>query len=99
MIPPTLKKMDFDSKQLDHEIMQMWDKFVEDNLDPSISKNSYAHRINRDRTLIVGVRSAVLANELQFLKKRVEEKFKGLIASRPEKKFKPISKIAFELRS
>ena len=49
-----------------------------------------------ERILIIGVRSAVMANELQFMKPMLQKKFKELMI---KLELPEIAEIAFELRS
>lgn len=94
------KGMEIEGKMDDFKVMQAWDGFLGTAAKPAMSKKlqeyTFAHRINRERMLIIGVRSAVMANELQFMKPMLETKFVELIAKQdlPE-----ISGIVFELRT
>jgi hypothetical protein len=84
----------------DFKILQAWNGFVGTAAQTAMAKKlqeyTFAHRITRERVLVVGVRSAVMANELQFMKPMLEAKFVDLIAKQdlPE-----IEGIVFELRT
>lgn len=93
-MPSLIAKLKLDEKIKDYRIMQAWDDFVQTQLDSAFQKYLFAHRISKDRKLVIGVRSAVLANELQFAKIEIENNFLQFLTSDlPE-----IKGIIFELR-
>jgi hypothetical protein len=87
--------LDLDTKSQDYTIMQAWAVFTQANTSATIARNTFAHRINQDRKLVIGVRSAVLANELQFIKAKLEQDFMACIETIPRK----INGLVFELRN
>jgi hypothetical protein len=89
-------KLKFNDNYEDLLIMNYWSEFLNSVGSESLAKYTFAHRISKDRTLFIGVRSAVIANELQFIKKELEKNF----LESSEKKFKKnISSLVFELRA
>lgn len=64
-----------DKKIKDYELMQYWNVFCEQNLSPSVAKNTKASHIDRDRNLVIKVKSAVVASELKLQKKQIVKKF------------------------
>ncbi len=95
-----LQELNFDAKILDYHVMQLWVPVLEEALEPDlaklIAKHTAAHRITKDRKLVIGVKTAIVANELQFLKTALEEILQSQIlkSSLPN-----IKNIIFELRS
>jgi hypothetical protein len=75
--------------------MLSWAKFAEENLDKFLATKISAHRISKDRKLVLGVKSAVIANDLQFKKTDLEKKFLDSLDDNLPK----ISGIVFELRA
>lgn len=63
--------MGLEQKMKEFELFDSWAEIVGEKLAPK----TFAYAIEKDRTLVVGVKSAVLANELQFLKRELTEKF------------------------
>lgn len=76
---------------IEFELMNLWEEVA----GAKLAKDTFAYRIVKSKTLVIGVRTAVLANELQFLKKELEEKFNKLAK---ERYGKTIENIIFELR-
>ncbi|MCE2928195.1 MAG: DUF721 domain-containing protein [Candidatus Caenarcaniphilales bacterium] len=95
LLPSILKKLKLDTKSLDYQIMLSWAKFAEENLDKFLATKISAHRISKDRKLVLGVKSAVIANDLQFKKTDLEKKFLDSLDDNLPK----ISGIVFELRA
>ncbi|MDA0771688.1 MAG: hypothetical protein O3C63_01965 [Cyanobacteria bacterium] len=62
----------------------------------SEDKEDFCSKSTIERILIIGVRSAVMANELQFMKPMLQKKFKELMI---ELELPEIAEIAFELRN
>lgn len=87
--------LNLDSKSVDYTIMQAWGAYAQANTSDTIARNTFAHRINQERKLVIGVRSAVLANELQFIKAKLEKDFMTTIEELPRK----ITGLIFELRN
>ena len=100
VLEQVFKNLNLDEKMQDYKIMLLWNEFLASAANPELAsklqKFTSAHRITLDRALVIGVRSAVIANELQFIKPMLEERFIKLIA---EYKYKPINKLVFEMRS
>lgn len=100
VLEQVFKNLDMDGKMDDYKVMQAWNSFLSGAAKPAMAKKlkeyTFAHRITRERILVIGVRSAVMANELQFMKAMLENKFKELIQ---EQQLPEISGIVFELRA
>lgn len=103
VLDQVFKDLDLDEKMFDFTIMQAWDKFIQSYGKGSIAKQTQAHRITKDRGLVVGVKSAVIANELQFIKPKLEQAFLDYLYEHHDLKSKPrarqINRLVFELRS
>lgn len=103
VLEKVFKDLDLDKKIFDYEIMKSWTDYAQEFLKPIIAANTFAHRINKNRSLVIGVKSAVIANELHFIKPRLEEEFIQFIYERFDLASKPqsnqIKDIVFELRS
>ncbi len=69
------KKLNLAEKQKDFNIMLFWQDFAKKNTSELIAKNTKAHRFTKDRQLVIAVKSAVIANELQFAKTLLEDQF------------------------
>lgn len=99
ILKKVFKDLNLDEKIKDYQIMQLWEVFCENLPNPDLasklSKYSFAHRINNDRSLIIGVKAAVLANELQFIKTLIEAEF---IKTLSQEDLPEIKKLVFELR-
>ena len=100
VLPGVFKGLNIEGKMDDLKVIRLWDVFVKDNLKPALAKKlqeyTFVHRISRERDLIIGVRSAVMANELQFLKPMLEEKFFQLLK---DYNLAKVRSILFELRT
>ena len=75
--------------------MLYWKKFIRENTSDMIADNTFAHRFTKERKLVIGVKSAVIANELQFIKAIVEKEF----IKEVQEYDREIKGIVFELRS
>ncbi|MDD9898322.1 MAG: hypothetical protein OXU45_04895, partial [Candidatus Melainabacteria bacterium] len=99
-LPSVFKGLNIEGKMGDLKIIRLWDNFLKDSLKPALSKKlqeyTFVHRIDRERDLVIGVRSAVMANELQFLKPMLEKKFFELLE---DYDLPHIRAILFELRT
>lgn len=89
------KKLKLDEKKQDFNIMLYWKDFIRTNTSELIAKNTFAHRFTKDRKLVIGIKSAVIANELQFIKNIIEQEFLKEVAEFDRE----IKGIVFELRS
>ena len=89
------EKLKLDEKKQDFNIMLYWKEFILENTSELIAKNTFAHRFTKDRKLVIGVRSAVIANELQMIKAIVEKEFLKSV----QEFDRDITGIIFELRS
>ncbi|MBT6843439.1 MAG: hypothetical protein HOA17_06540 [Candidatus Melainabacteria bacterium] len=100
VLSQVFKNLEIDGKMDDFKIMQAWDGFLTTATKPLLAKKlkeyTFAHRVTRERSLVIGVRSAVMANELQFMKPMLQKKFIELVV---ELELPVIAEIAFELRS
>lgn len=100
VLPDVFKGLNIEGKMDDLKIIRLWDSFIKDSLKPALAnklkKYTFVHRIDRERNLVIGVRSAVMANELQFLKAMLEKKFQDLLV---DYKLPQIRKLLFELRT
>lgn len=94
------RDLNLDEKIQDYKIIQLWNEFLASAANPELAtklqKFTSAHRVTLDRALVVGVKSAVIANELQFIKPMLEKRFINLVA---EYEYEAISKLVFEMRS
>jgi len=95
VLEQVFQDLDLDEKIKDYKILQEWDFFSSDKLSPSVQKYTFAHRISKDRKVVIGVRSAVIANELQLSKVIIEKNFLETIKSFN----RGIKGLVFELRS
>jgi hypothetical protein len=84
-----------EEKKRDLSILQAWSKIANDIAGEKLSSKTFAHRITKDRKLVIGIKSAVIANELHFLKDEIEDKLNNLIR---EQNLKDIQGVVFELR-
>jgi mRNA-degrading endonuclease YafQ of YafQ-DinJ toxin-antitoxin module len=89
------KKLNLEEKKQDFNIMLFWKDFITDNSSELIAKNTFAHRFTKDRKLVIGIKSAVIANELQMIKALLEKEFLKAI----EKFDRTVTGLVFELRS
>lgn len=89
------KKLKLDEKKKDFNIMLYWKDFIRDNTSDLIANNTFAHRFTKDRKLVIGIKSAVIANELQFIKNIIEKEFLKEV----QEFDREITGIVFELRS
>lgn len=89
------KKLNLEEKKQDFNIMLFWKDFITDNSSELIAKNTFAHRFTKDRKLVIGIKSAVIANELQMIKVLLEKEFLKAI----EKFDRTVTGLVFELRS
>lgn len=89
------KKLKLDEKKKDFNIMLYWKEFILENTSELIAKNTFAHRFTKDRKLVIGIKSAVIANELQFIKNIIEKEFLKEV----QEYDREITGIVFELRS
>jgi hypothetical protein len=89
------KKLNLEEKKQDFNIMLFWKDFITDNSSELIAKNTFAHRFTKDRKLVIGIKSAVIANELQMIKELLEKEFLKAI----EKFDRTVTGLVFELRS
>lgn len=100
ILQQVFKDLNLDEKIKDYQIMQLWAEFCKNLANPDLgaklNKYSFAHRINNDRSLVIGVKAAVLANELQFIKNLLEIEFSKAVEQRD---LPVIKKLVFELRS
>lgn len=96
IIHKVAKKLKFDDNSEDYLIIKYWDQFLKDHGFESLIKYTYAHRISKDRKLVIGVKSAVIANELQFIKADLEKSFLLQSSTRFDK---AIISLIFELRT
>lgn len=89
------KKLKLDEKKQDFNIMLYWKEFIAKNTSDFIAKNTFAHRFTKDRKLVIGIKSAVIANELQFTKDLLEQEFLKEVSEFD----RDITGLVFELRS
>lgn len=89
------KKLNLEEKKQDFNIMLFWKDFITDNSSELIARNTFAHRFTKDRKLVIGIKSAVIANELQMIKVLLEKEFLKAI----EKFDRTVTGLVFELRS
>lgn len=90
------KKLKLNDNYEDFEIMNHWSEFLKEQGSESLLKYTFAHRISKERNLIIGIRSAVIANELQFIKAELEKSFLTSASSRFKRK---VNGLSFELRT
>ena len=88
-------KLKLDEKKQDFNIMLYWKDFIRENTSDMIAQNTFAHRFTKDRKLVIGIKSAVIANELQFIKTAIEQEFLKEV----QKYDRDINGLVFELRS
>jgi hypothetical protein len=89
------EKLKLDEKKQDFNIMLYWKDFIRENTSEIIAKNTFAHRFTKDRKLVVGIKSAVIANELQMIKILIEKEFLKAV----QEFDREITGLVFELRS
>lgn len=103
VLDKVFKDLDLDKKIFDYEIMKSWNNYATEFLKPLIAANTFAHRINKNRALVLGVKSTVIANELHFIKPKLEEGFIQFLDDKLNMSSKPrssqIKELIFELRS
>ena len=87
-------KLNLDEKKKDFSIMLFWKEFITENAGELIAQNTAAQRFTKDRKLVIAIKSAVIANELQFSKAVIEEEF--IKAVKPHER--DITGLVFELR-
>lgn len=90
------KKLKLNDNYEDFEIMNYWSGFLKEAGSEGLVKYTFAHRISKDRKLVIGIRSAVIANELQFIKGDLEKSFLDKVSAKFKK---TIRGLIFELRS
>jgi|GEM_PF-5522924 len=85
------------SKQLEgYKLLQLWTESLSGVNNASLLQaKTFAIKLNKNMELVVGVRSAALANELQFLKASLIESFNKLARKQG---LPSIKTIIFELR-
>ena len=100
ILEQVFKNLNLDEKMQDYKTMLLWNEFLRTAANPELAKKlqkfTSAHRITTDRGLVIGVSSAIIANELQFIKPMLEERFIKLVT---EYGYKPVHKLIFEMRS
>jgi hypothetical protein len=87
---------------LDMEIMELWSKLMQEQASEKLRDMTLPNRISKDRKLFIGVKSAVVANEVQFMKKIFLEALNRMILDLnvgTGKNYSPIREIVFELRA
>jgi hypothetical protein len=89
------KDLNLEQKSMDYMLMLAWSDFASKHLPETISKSTTAHRISKDRKLVISVKSAVVIQELHFLKNKIEKDFLEFIQDFPNK----IKGLVFESRS
>jgi hypothetical protein len=89
------QKLKLHEKKKDFNIMLYWKDFIRANTSELIAKNTFAHRFTKERKLVIGIKSAVIANELQFIKNVIEQEFLKEIAEFD----RDVKGLVFELRS
>jgi hypothetical protein len=102
VLESVFKDLNLDEKIFDYTIMQAWNEFMKRSKG-TLGTHTFAHRITKDRALVIGVKSAVVANELHFVKPKLEQDFLDYLYEHHDLKSKPrsrqITKLIFELRS
>jgi hypothetical protein len=88
-------ELDLEKKSIDYMLMLAWSDYASKHLPETISKATKAHRISKDRKLVISVKSAVVIQELQFLKTKMEKDFLKFTQDFPNK----INGLVFESRS
>ncbi len=85
------------TKQLEgYKLLELWSQTLDDAPNSALLKSkTFAVKLNKNMDLLVGVRSAALANELQFLKPQLMANFNKLAA---QQRLPAIKAIIFELR-
>lgn len=91
MLTKVLENLGIKERLIEFELMKLWAEVAGDKL----AKDTFAYRIVKSKTLVIGVNTAVLANELQFLKQELKAKFNKLAQQRFNRN---INDIIFELR-
>ena len=89
------EKLKLNEKKKDFNIMLYWKKFIRENTSEMLAENTFAHRFTKDRKLVIAVKSAVVANELQFIKAVIEKEFLKEVREYNRE----IKGLVFELRS
>ncbi len=67
--------LNLDTKIKDYELMQYWSIFCEQELSVSVAKATKASHIDKDRKLVIKVKSAVINSELKLQHKSIEQRF------------------------
>lgn len=86
---------------LDMEIMELWSFLIKEKAPSNFQGLSYANRITKDRKLFIAVKTSVLANELQFMKKIFLDSLNEMILDLKKdtgKNYALIKEIIFELK-
>jgi len=91
-----IKKLKLDDNYEDFEIMNYWAEFLKEQGSESLLKYTFSHRISKERQLVIGIKSAVIANELQFIKADLEASFLEQLSGKFKKQ---IRGLVFELRT
>lgn len=86
-----MQDLGIDERLREMEMMDLWKEVAGEKL----ASKTYAHRMTKDKRMVVGVSSSALANELQFLKANLEKKFNELAELKVQRK---VRGIIFELR-
>lgn len=89
------KRLGLDERYKDFELLHLWKDVAEQFGSRKIASRTFPHRFTKDRVLVIGVTSAALANELQFKKTAMEQRFNDLAH---EKYQRTINGLIFELR-
>ncbi len=99
ILEQVFKHLNLDEKMQDYKIMLLWEQFLSTAANPELAKKlqkfTTAHRMTQDRALVIGVKSAVIANELQFIKPMLEERFIKLVA---DQGYQAVKGLVFEMR-
>ncbi len=99
ILEQVFKNLNLDEKMQDYKIILLWNEFLASAANPELAaklqKFTSAHRVTPERALVIGVKSAVIANELQFIKPMLEERFISLVK---EQGYEAINKLIFEMR-
>ena len=73
-----LEGLGIDEKMKDMQMLSIWKEVAGDKL----AAKTFAYMIDKDKNAVIGVKSAPLAQELQFLKKDLEKKFNAIAEKR-----------------
>lgn len=92
VLEKVVKNLGIDKRMQELELMKLWSEVAGEKL----AKSTFAHRIHKDKKIVIGVENAALANELQFLKAKLEARYTELSL---ERLGVPIKGLIFELRN